>query len=133
MTSLPADHLLQDLTSCERQVWDALVQGDAVADAALLCESFLGVYGTGFAGKADHTGQLEHGPTVQTYELSQLTARALGPEYAVLSYHARFQRWRSPHRRRHVRQLNLAAHRQRLGEYLQPRYGCGDIETVTSA
>ncbi|WP_065329043.1 nuclear transport factor 2 family protein [Tritonibacter mobilis] len=92
MTSLPADHLLRDLTSCERQVWDALVQGDAAADAALLCESFLGVYGTGFAGKADHTGQLEHGPTVQTYELSQLTARALGPEYAVLSYHARFQR-----------------------------------------
>jgi hypothetical protein len=92
MTSLPADHLLRDLTSCERQVWDTLVQGDAAADAALLCKSFLGVYGTGFAGKADHTGQLEHGPTVQTYELSQLTARALGPEYALLSYHARFQR-----------------------------------------
>ena len=92
MTSLPADHLLRDLTSCERQVWDALVQGDAAADAALLCKSFLEVYGTGFAGKADHTGQLEHGPTVQTYELSQLTARALGPGYAVLSYHARFQR-----------------------------------------
>ena len=92
MTSLPSDHLLRDLTSCERQVWDALVQGDAEADAALLCKSFLGVYGTGFAGKADHTGQLEHGPTVQTYELSQLTARALGPGYAVLSYHARFQR-----------------------------------------
>ncbi|WP_413219743.1 DUF4440 domain-containing protein [Tritonibacter mobilis] len=92
MTSLPSDHLLRDLTSCERQVWDALVQGDAAADAALLCKSFLGVYGTGFAGKADHTGQLEHGPTVQTYELSQLTARALGPGYAVLSYHARFQR-----------------------------------------
>ncbi|MFY1713696.1 nuclear transport factor 2 family protein [Tritonibacter mobilis] len=92
MTSLSADHLLQDLTRCERQVWDALVQGDVAADAELLCESFLGVYGTGFAGKADHTGQLEHGPTVQTYELSQLTARALGPGYAVLSYHARFQR-----------------------------------------
>ena len=55
-------NLLTEITALERQVWDALVTGDINADAALLCDSFLGVYSDGFAQKADHTGQLISGP-----------------------------------------------------------------------
>ena len=86
---LPSDaDLLHALTTCERQVWEALVRGDQSADAALLCDSFLGVYADGFANKADHTGQLQQGPTVQTYQLDQMQARPLGLEHALLSYRA---------------------------------------------
>ncbi|WP_417838614.1 DUF4440 domain-containing protein [Tritonibacter scottomollicae] len=86
------DVLLQELSACERAVWDALVRGDADADAALLCESFLGVYSSGFADRADHSAQLHHGPTVEAYDLTELQARALGAGHGLLSYRASFQR-----------------------------------------
>ncbi|MFP3386935.1 nuclear transport factor 2 family protein, partial [Tritonibacter sp. SIMBA_163] len=73
-----ADGLLQALSAGERAVRGALVPGDADADAALLCERFLGVYSSGFADRADHRAQLHHGPTVEADDLTELQARALG-------------------------------------------------------
>lgn len=84
--------LLDHLVSCETRVWDALVVGDPVADAAALHEGFLGVYTDGFAGKADHVGQVAQGPTVQSYVLTDCRVMALGADHAVLSYHAAFLR-----------------------------------------
>ncbi|WP_306116136.1 MULTISPECIES: nuclear transport factor 2 family protein [unclassified Roseovarius] len=91
-----ADGLLAELTACECAVWDALLRGDAKADAAALDESFLGVYPDGFSGKAAHIGQLEDGPTIKAYTLSDLRARALGPDHAILSYRADFERPSGP-------------------------------------
>ncbi|MEP4194217.1 MAG: DUF4440 domain-containing protein [Aliishimia sp.] len=90
-TKTQAD-LLNDLEAHERRVWDALVSGDATADAALLAADFLGVYSDGFASRAEHAGQLVEGPSVLHYDVSDIRARALGPEHAVLSYQAEFQR-----------------------------------------
>lgn len=84
--------LLTDLLARERLVWQALVDGDAARDAALLDDDFLGVYPDGFATKADHLGQLEDGPTILTFDLSEAQARSLGPGHALLSYRATFQR-----------------------------------------
>lgn len=84
--------MLSDLEKCEKRVWDALVQGDQTTDASLLDDSFLGVYADGFATKADHVGQLDNGPTILNYELSDLRAQAVAPDVWVLSYYAQFQR-----------------------------------------
>lgn len=84
--------LLHTLTICETQVWQALVAGDAQADAAALDAAFLGVYPDGFAGKADHVGQVSNGPTIASYHLSGLRVLPLGAEHAVLSYYAAFHR-----------------------------------------
>jgi len=37
------DELLEHLKNCETEVWNALVSGDARADARALDENFLGV------------------------------------------------------------------------------------------
>ena len=87
-----SDTLLSELLSAETVVWQALVDGDAAADAAALSGDFLGVYPDGCAGKADHVGQLANGPTVEIFALSEATARAIGPDHGLLSYHARFRR-----------------------------------------
>ena len=84
--------LLDVLEHCERAVWDALVTGDQQADAAALHPDFLGVYADGFAGKADHVRQLDRGPTVARYRLSDLRVLPLGGDHAVLSYRADFFR-----------------------------------------
>ena len=84
--------LLEELQDCERSVWDALVRGDALADQNALHESFLGVYPDGFATKADHMGQLDDGPTITDYSLSDVQVIALGADHAVLTYHASFLR-----------------------------------------
>ena len=52
---------IEQLVDLETQVWQALVDGDAAADAALLADDFLGVSPTGFAGKAEHAGLLAGG------------------------------------------------------------------------
>ncbi|WP_420011442.1 DUF4440 domain-containing protein [Tateyamaria sp.] len=94
MTSDPntPDPLLAELCACESAVWDALVRGDTQADAAALDDSFLGVYADGFAGKAEHVGQLAYGPTVASFSLTDMRARPLGDGHALLSYLAEFQR-----------------------------------------
>jgi len=75
----------------ETRVWQALAEGDGVADCELLAEDFLGVYPSGFSDRAGHVGQLDDGPTVVEYSLRSATGRTLGDAY-VLSYEAHFRR-----------------------------------------
>jgi hypothetical protein len=84
--------LLEELSACERRVWDALVTGDASADRALLDEGFLGVYPDGFAGREAHVRQLAAGPTVSHYALSDMRVLPLGEDHALLAYRARYVR-----------------------------------------
>ncbi|MEQ8442929.1 MAG: nuclear transport factor 2 family protein [Alphaproteobacteria bacterium] len=86
------DDLTAELLVWERRVWDALVAGDKAADAALIHPDFLGVYSDGFAGRNLHAGQLDDGPTVDRYRLSDARCRAVGPDHALLSYRADFRR-----------------------------------------
>lgn len=72
----------------ERAVWQALVDGDAAADAALLTDDFLGVYASGFAGRADHVGQLVDGPAVRSFEIGETRLVPLADGLALLSYRA---------------------------------------------
>ncbi|MEO0911801.1 MAG: nuclear transport factor 2 family protein [Pseudomonadota bacterium] len=84
--------LLQELLAAERRVWDALVAGDAEADDRALDARFLGVYPDGFSDKADHMAQLDDGPTIAAYSLSEAQAIGLGNRHASLSYRADFTR-----------------------------------------
>ena len=84
--------LMQDILNREGDVWRALVSGDAQSDAAALADDFLGIYADGFAGKADHVGQLANGPTVVRFEIIDPQFRSLGADHCVLSYRADFQR-----------------------------------------
>lgn len=86
------DALLADVLRYERKVWDALVAGDAAGDVALLAADFLGVYPDGFADRSEHSGQLDNGPSVASYTISQPRIRAIGTDHALLSYHAAFTR-----------------------------------------
>jgi hypothetical protein len=85
-----ATPLVDELLAVEQEVWAALAAGDADADARLLADEFLGVYGSGFAGKADHYGQLADGPTVAGYELSEAQVLKLSTDVALLAYRARW-------------------------------------------
>lgn len=76
----------------ERLVWEALVAGDAAADGRLLSDDFLGVYPTGFAGRADHVAQLADGPTVTHYSMRQEALLAISDDAVLLTYEARFRR-----------------------------------------
>ena len=78
----------------EIAAWDALVRGDAEADARLLSDEFLGVYPSGFAGKSSHVGQLLDGPSVLRYELTQERLQSLAPGLVLMSYRAAFARLR---------------------------------------
>ncbi len=83
---------LQDLLEVETTVWQALCDGDAAADLAMLTADFLGVYPSGFAGRADHAGQLDQGPSVAEYALQDARILTIGPDAALLSYRAGFRR-----------------------------------------
>lgn len=85
--------LAAEIEACERAVWQALLSGDAAADGALLSENFLGVYPDGFAGRADHAAQLEAGPSVADYRLSDLKILPLGPDHALIAYRADYRRF----------------------------------------
>lgn len=80
------------IIALERKVWDALVTGDCDADNALLASDFLGVYPDGFAGKADHVAQLQNGPTVSSYLLTDFRFRMLAGDMALLAYRTDFKR-----------------------------------------
>jgi len=84
--------LLEDLQLREARVWEALVKGDLLADAEALGSEFLGVYSDGFAEKLDHIRQLENGPTIRGFTLTDCRVFPLGHDYAVFSYRAEFQR-----------------------------------------
>ncbi len=76
----------------EKTVWQALVTGDASVDAKMLEDGFLGVYDTGFSDKDGHVGQLNAGPTVMHYDLSDARLLELGEGVRLLAYKADFIR-----------------------------------------
>lgn len=80
------------LLALETAVWQALCDGDAAADRAVLAEDFLGVYPSGQATRAEHVAQLEDGPSIAAFELSQVVWRDYGNGLAMISYHARYRR-----------------------------------------
>lgn len=84
--------MLAEILGLEQAVWEALVTGDAAADAALLEPGFLGVYSTGFADRADHAGQLAGGPTVARYRLSGARLVEVAEGVVILAYRADFLR-----------------------------------------
>lgn len=86
------DATFAQVLASERAVWEALVAGDAAADAALLAPDFLGVYPTGFGGRADHAAQLAAGPTVAAYALSDVRLVPMGPDHMLLAYRADYIR-----------------------------------------
>ena len=83
---------LDAVLALEKQVWAALVEGNAEADRALLSADFLGVYPTGFANRDDHVGQFADAPTMARYELSDTRLRVLTSDVVLLSYRADYQR-----------------------------------------
>lgn len=83
---------LDEILALEHAVWQALLGGDAVADAALLSERYLGVYATGFGDRAEHVRQLDDGPTVAEYRIERARHLPLGPGMALLAYLAVYRR-----------------------------------------
>ena len=88
--------LLDALLAAETAVWEALVAGDAAADAAALSDDFLGLFPSGFSDKAGHVSQLADGPTVAGYRLSEARAVAYGNDHALLAYRADYTRPGAP-------------------------------------
>ncbi len=76
----------------ERQVWEALRQGDRAADERLLSADFLGVYDSGFADRTAHVSMLADGPTMRDYWLDRERLLPLAPDLVLLSYRAKFRR-----------------------------------------
>ena len=87
-----AADLIEEILTCERRVWDALVAGNAQADSDALDGAFLGVYPDGFAGKSAHVGQLSDGPTVRRYEITDARMMRLGADHVLLAYKADYTR-----------------------------------------
>jgi hypothetical protein len=83
---------IEDFIRLEAEVWCALVSGDAAADTRLLSHDFLGVYPTGFADRSDHAGQLNDGPTVVEFTLSDERLLVLSDSAVLLSYRADYRR-----------------------------------------
>ena len=84
--------LLAELLAQEEQVWEALWRGDAEADKALLLPEFLGVYPSGFSGRDGHAEQLEAGPSVEAFRLSEARVLPVGADHAMLCYRADYRR-----------------------------------------
>ena len=80
----------------EEGVWRALVAGDGEADGRLLSDDFLGVYPTGFASRTEHVRQLDDGPTVTEYSLSQARLITISEDGVLLCYRADCRRPSSP-------------------------------------
>lgn len=83
---------LAEILDLEKQVWAALVIGDASADRALLSADFLGVYPSGFANRDDHVGQFADAPTMAEFRLSKEQLRVLTADIVLLSYRADYLR-----------------------------------------
>ncbi len=83
---------LTELVELETAVWRALQSGDAAADVASLSEDFLGVYPTGFSTRDEHGQQLDGGPTVAQFSISNARMMSVSEGNALLSYQADFSR-----------------------------------------
>lgn len=84
--------LLAEILSLETKVWQALCDGDPAADAKLLTTDFLGVYPSGYSDRTGHCDQLQDGPTVTSFSLSEARLRIISPDAVLLTYTARYQR-----------------------------------------
>jgi len=82
---------LAALLALETEVWEALRTGDAATDARLLADDFLGVYPTGFAGRAEHVGALANGPTVDEYALHDARMMVVSESDVLLCYRAYYR------------------------------------------
>jgi hypothetical protein len=82
---------LAALLGLETQVWDAICRGDAEADGRLLSEDFVGVYPTGFAGRAAHVAALANGPTIAEYALHDARMIVITERDAMLCYRADYR------------------------------------------
>ena len=89
---IPDPDLLAELLAMETRVWQALQEGDAGRDRALLLPGFLGVYPSGFAGRDDHADQLEGGASVLRYQLSEARVLPVGKAHVMLCYRAEYLR-----------------------------------------
>lgn len=83
---------IAEILDLEKQVWAALVAGDASADRALLSADFLGVYPSGFANRDDHVGQFADAPTMAEFRLSEEKLRVLTGDIVLFSYRADYLR-----------------------------------------
>ena len=81
-----------EILKLENSVWDALISGDAQADADLLDDAFLGVYETGYSDKSGHVAQLGDGPTVIRYSISDVCFLVPSDNLAILCYRADYVR-----------------------------------------
>lgn len=86
-----SDSITEFIVEREREVWQALLSGDATADRALLADDFLGVYPAGFAGPDEHAGLLDDGPTMSEYEIVAPRIRRFGSDLVLLAYEARYR------------------------------------------
>ena len=77
--------------SLEKKVWDCLLSGDPDADSQLLADDFLGVYASGFSGKACHVNALKNGPLIVNYEISEARIKVLSTDIVLLSYVAKYK------------------------------------------
>jgi hypothetical protein len=84
--------LLEDLLRLETQVWQALADGDPVADRRMLSDDFLGVYPTGFADRKSHVEQLTDGSTIASFALHDARLLTVSESAGILSYRAEFTR-----------------------------------------
>jgi hypothetical protein len=76
----------------ETRVWQALADGDAAADLALLDPAFVGVYASGFAGRGEHAAPLPDGPAVGSFAIEDARLLALAERTVLLAYRATFTR-----------------------------------------
>ncbi len=83
---------LAEILRLETEVWAALRDGDSTADERLLADDFLGVYPTGFAGKQEHSGQLEAGPTIEWFSIDTPVLKVITADDVLLAYDAGYRR-----------------------------------------
>lgn len=86
------DRGLRFFVDLESRVWDALASGDVDADRNLLSDDFVGVSPTGFANRADHTGELTDGPTVASFTITDARLIDVSADSVMLCYRAVYQR-----------------------------------------
>lgn len=82
------EHDLNFFIGLERQVWEALKNGDINANTNLLSDDFLGVYEDGLSTKEDHLAQLHNGPVVSCYKMGSARLLQLSSEIVSLTYSA---------------------------------------------
>lgn len=83
---------IEQFLAFEERVWKALMTGDAEIDKDMLSPGFLGVYPSGFSDRDGHAGQLENGPAVSDYALSDVQLLPIGRDHAMLVYTATYSR-----------------------------------------